>query len=70
MPYTPNIKDLLAENETLRKKYESIKAINLNLMAMSVSERCSRYHLQCCHVCENLNCGDNTSKFKTTWKPK
>lgn len=30
----------------------------------SISERCKRTHFQCCHICEDIECGDNTSKAK------
>lgn len=30
----------------------------------SISERCSRTHVQCCNICEDMSCGDNTSVAK------
>jgi len=31
----------------------------------SISERCRRTHCQCCHICEDMFCCDNTSSGKT-----
>ena len=32
----------------------------------SISERCSRTQVQCCHVCDRMGCNDNMSEAKNT----
>jgi len=48
---------LTEKDEQLRKKNNQLKA----QQSLSPSEICSRYHLQNCHVCNRMDCCDNTS---------
>ena len=54
LDYAQPVMDELAEAK------EEIKTLTLE----STSETCRRVHLQNCHVCEDMRCGDNTSPMK------
>jgi hypothetical protein len=40
---------------------ERLLVENSLMLTESVCERCQRTQAQCCHVCDNIDCGDNTS---------
>lgn len=36
------------------------------LRELAPSQICRTYHVQMCHVCDDVDCGDNTSPLKAT----
>jgi len=49
--------ECIAENQRLKEE--------LKIAATEpISQRCRRTHLQCCHFCDDPDCGDNTSPLK------
>ena len=42
-------------------KWESLKVeyVSHEHLLESISDKCKRTYQQCCHICEDANCGDN-----------
>lgn len=61
-----NTTDLMQESieeykEKLYKCYQDSGMRVIEALNMTVSQYCRKYHLQCCHICEDFGCCDNTN---------
>ena len=55
---------LLSKITEKNKEIERLKRDLQTAQLESISERCARTSMQCCHVCDNVECCDNTSGAK------
>jgi len=52
----------------LTREVDALKAWIKIAEGESISARCHRTRYQCCHICESITCGDNTSPAATEVK--
>ncbi len=56
--------DLMAKLEEATRKLDSAK----RYAGMPVSQYCRETRCQCCHICDDLDCGDNFSEYAKKYK--